>query len=118
MSNQAPESAAPAKIARWSLLVLVAINILNFYDRHIAGALVEPMRREFSLSDTQIGGLNTAFTILYGPVGLPLGPSSSPLSRKKLPTRAVLVWTASTPYAPLGFRLPTRVLASPRVPSA
>ena len=111
MSNQAPESAAPAKIARWSLLVLVAINILNFYDRHIAGALVEPMRREFSLSDTQIGGINTAFTILYGLVGLPLGHLSDHVSRKKLLTGGILVWTALTACAQWVFSYPMLVLA-------
>jgi len=53
--------------------VLVAINVLNFYDRQVAGAIVEPVRKEFHLTDTEIGGLNFAFTMLYGLVGLPLG---------------------------------------------
>src|SRR5258708_22739607 len=106
MSNQAPESAAPAKIARWSLLVLVAINILNFYDRHIAGALVEPMRREFSLSDTQIGGINTAFTILFGLVGLPLGHLSDHLRPQKLLHRGILVLPAPAAFPPLVFSSP------------
>jgi len=38
-----------------STLVLFAINILNFYDRTVPEALVEPMRKEFGLNDTQIG---------------------------------------------------------------
>ncbi|HZD92613.1 MAG TPA: MFS transporter, partial [Candidatus Sulfotelmatobacter sp.] len=75
----------PAKVtAWWPLTILVAINILNFYDRQVAGALVEPVRKEFSLSDTQIGALNTAFTVLYGIVGLPLGRLADRVSRKKL----------------------------------
>jgi MFS family permease len=32
------------------VVVLFAINILNFYDRHVPGALVEPMRKEFHLN--------------------------------------------------------------------
>jgi len=56
----------------WPLAVLVAINVLNFYDRQVAGAIVEPVRKEFHLTDTEIGGLNFAFTMLYGLVGLPL----------------------------------------------
>jgi hypothetical protein len=48
-------------------LVLFAINILNFYDRTVSAALVEPMRREFGLNDTQIGLLTSAFIWFYAP---------------------------------------------------
>ena len=51
------------------LLILVAINILNFYDRNVAGALAEPMRKEFHLSDSQIGLLGSLFVWLYATVG-------------------------------------------------
>jgi hypothetical protein len=44
----------PVRLQR-ALWVLFAVNVLNFYDRNIAGALAEPVRREFMLSDTQIG---------------------------------------------------------------
>ena len=30
----------------FTVVVLFAINILNFYDRKVTGALAEPMRRE------------------------------------------------------------------------
>ena len=44
-----------------TLLVLVAVNILNFYDRNVLGALTEPIRKEFTLTDTQVGLLGSAF---------------------------------------------------------
>ena len=56
-----------------SLAVLVAVNILNFYDRHVIGALTEPIRKEFLLTDSQVGLMNSAFIWLYAIVGLPLG---------------------------------------------
>src|SRR5262245_50752812 len=80
----------------WPLAVLVAINVLNFYDRQVAGAVVEPVRKEFSLSDTQIGLLNTAFTVLYGIVGVPLGRLADRVSRKKLLALGVTVWAMFT----------------------
>ncbi len=90
----------PAKVARWwPLAVLVAINVLNFYDRQVAGAVVEPVRKEFGLSDTQIGWLNTAFTLLYGVVSLPLGLLADRTSRKKLLAIGVTVWAALTASA-------------------
>jgi MFS family permease len=48
-----------------SAFVLFAINVLNFYDRHVPGALTEPIRKEFHLTDTQIGLLGSAFIWIY-----------------------------------------------------
>lgn len=81
------------------LLILVAINILNFYDRHVAGALAEPMRKEFHLSDAQIGLLGSLFVWLYATVGLPLGKVADVWSRKKLLAYGIVIWSALTAYA-------------------
>ena len=67
-----------------ALAVLVAVNILNFYDRHVIGALTEPIRKEFSLSDAQVGLIGSAFIWLYAIVGLPLGRVADAWSRRKL----------------------------------
>ncbi|MGZ4831161.1 MAG: spinster family MFS transporter [Candidatus Angelobacter sp.] len=83
----------------WPLAVLVAINVLNFYDRQVAGAVVEPVRKEFHLTDTEIGWLNTAFTVLYGVVGLPLGRLADKVSRKKLLAIGIAVWALLTASA-------------------
>jgi MFS family permease len=92
--------AAPAKGATWwPVAVLVAINVLNFYDRQVAGAVVEPVRKEFQLTDTQIGLLNTVFTVLYGLVGLPLGRLADKVSRKKLLAIGITIWAAMTASA-------------------
>lgn len=78
------------------VLVLFAINILNFYDRHLAGALVEPMRKEFGLSDTEVGWMGSAFIWVYAVIGVPLGLAADRWSRKKLLALGVVVWTAMT----------------------
>ena len=80
----------------WPLAVLVAINVLNFYDRQVAGAVVEPVRKEFHLTDTQIGGLNTAFTLLYGLVGR-LVPLFDAITVGALVVGAAAAWTATRP---------------------
>lgn len=100
VNTPAGQASAPAAgYAWWPLAVLVAINVLNFYDRQVAGAVVEPVRKEFHLSDTQIGGLNTAFTILYGLVGLPLGRLADKVSRKKLLAIGIAIWALMTASA-------------------
>ena len=78
------------------MLVLCGINLLNFYDRQAPGALVEPMRREFGLSDTQIGLLGSMFIWVYALAGVPLGRVADVWSRKKLLTIGVTVWSALT----------------------
>jgi len=82
-----------------SALVLFAINTLNFYDRHVPGALTEPIRKEFHLTDTQIGLLGSAFIWIYALVGLPLGRIADSASRKKLLAAAIVIWSSLTASA-------------------
>ena len=56
-----------------ALAVLFLVNVLNFYDRMVLGAVLEPVRREFALSDTQLGAMVTLFTLIYAFAGLPAG---------------------------------------------
>jgi predicted MFS family arabinose efflux permease len=82
-----------------SAIILFAINVLNFYDRHVPGALTEPIRKEFHLTDTQIGLLGSAFIWIYAIVGLPLGLIADSASRKKLLAVAIFVWSSLTASA-------------------
>ncbi len=93
-----PES-TPRKPLLFSAFVLFAVNVLNFYDRHVPGALTEPIRKEFHLTDTQIGLLGSAFIWIYAIVGLPLGRIADSASRKKLLAAAVVVWASLTASA-------------------
>jgi MFS family permease len=98
-------------MARASLILLILINIVNFYDRNVGGALAEPMRKEFGLSDTQIGWLGTAFTLLYAVIGLPLGWVADKGSRKKLLATGIVVWGALTAMAAWAFNFPMLVIS-------
>lgn len=79
-----------------ALAVLFLINVLNFYDRNVAGALAEPMKAEFSLSDRDIGLLGSAFIWIYAIVGVPLGRLADRLSRKTILLSGLIVWSALT----------------------
>jgi MFS family permease len=87
------------RAATFSLIILVVVNIVNFYDRHVGGALAEPMRKEFGLNDSQLGLIGTAFTVLYAVIGLPLGWLADKGSRKKLLAGGVVVWGTLTGLA-------------------
>src|SRR5258707_1053171 len=88
--------------AKFALLLLFAINLLNFFDRQLLGALGEPIRHQFQLSDTALGFLGTIFTIIYAFVGLPLGALSDRWYRNRLIAIGTAFWsllTAATGFA-------------------
>ncbi len=80
----------------FALAVLFAINTLNFYDRQILGAVGETVRNEWKLSDTVLGSLGTAFTLLYAAVGVPLGRMTDRYSRRWILCAGVTVWSLLT----------------------
>jgi MFS family permease len=86
----------PAKHVRYTLAILFVINLLNFYDRAIFGVVAEPIRKQWALTDSQIGWLATAFTLLYAVVGVPLGRLSDRGSRSRLLALGVTAWSALT----------------------
>ena len=80
----------------FTLIILVAINTMNFFDRQILGAVGEPVRKEFGLSDASLGALGTAFTLLYAFVGVPFGRLADKIGRKGILAGGVFVWSLLT----------------------
>jgi MFS family permease len=80
----------------FALSVLFAINTINFFDRQVFGAIAEPVRKEWGLSDTAIGLIGTAFTLVYAAVGLPLGRLTDQVVRKRILAGGVFVWSLLT----------------------
>ncbi len=82
--------------AWFALWVLFGINTLNFYDRQILAAVMEPVRKEWGLTDSAAGFLGTAFTLLYAAVGLPLGRLADNWRRTRILSLGVSVWSLLT----------------------
>jgi MFS family permease len=82
--------------AKYALFLLFAINLLNFFDRQLLGALGEPIRHEFDLNDKALGFLGTIFTIIYAFVGLPLGALSDRWYRNRLIALGTAFWSLLT----------------------
>ncbi len=89
--------------AWYALWVLFGINMMNFFDRQIPAAVTEPIRKEWMLSDTQIGLLATAFTLIYAAAGVPLGRLSDRGARKKVLAVGVTVWSLLTAASGLAW---------------
>jgi MFS family permease len=74
-----------ARHTRASLAVLFFVNVLNYYDRQALGAVAEPLRREFALSDAQTRRAeHRSSSSIYAVAGLPLGRLADTWSRRKL----------------------------------
>jgi MFS family permease len=80
----------------FALAILFAINLLNFYDRLIPGAVGEQIREEWGLSDSDLGWLGTAFIIVYALVGVPLGRWADRSKRTRILTIGVTGWSILT----------------------
>ncbi|MCF7535434.1 spinster family MFS transporter [Pseudomonas petrae] len=81
----------------WRVLFLLFLaNLFNFFDRTIPAIIIEPIRKEWSLSDFQLGIIGTAFTLVYAVAGLPLGRMADNGSRRKLMGWGLAVWSGLT----------------------
>jgi predicted MFS family arabinose efflux permease len=98
------------KNARFALAVLFGINLMNFFDRQLAGALGEPIRIEFGLNDTQLGLVATVFTLVYAAVGVPLGRLTDNWVRTRLIAIGVTVWSVFTAASGLAWNYTTVLL--------
>lgn len=101
------ENRAPAKIQypptgyAWYVVVLLTLGyILSYIDRSILSMLVEPIKADFDLTDTQIGLLlGPAFAIFYASMGLPLGWLADNMKRRTLVGIGIFVWSAATCFS-------------------
>src|SRR5947209_5106729 len=87
----------------FTLLVLLGINTMNFYDRQVLGAVGEYVRNEWDLSDRQLSALTVAFILLYAAVGLPLGRWADVGRRRLILAAGVLLWSVMTSLSGLAW---------------
>jgi MFS family permease len=97
--------------AGFILGVLFAINLMNFFDRQLIGVVAEPIRKQWALTDSQIGWLGTAFTLLYAIVGVPLGRLSDRSKRSKLLGLGVGLWSLLTAASGFAWNFASLFLA-------
>jgi len=83
--------------ASYVLGVLFLVNVFNIIDRSIMGLLVEPVKTEMALTDTQMGILTGfAFAAFYLVFGIILARVADRGSRKLLLTFGIVIWSLAT----------------------
>jgi predicted MFS family arabinose efflux permease len=101
MDSQVVSSAAIARrtpaVHWYVLLLLMLANTANLCDRNIFSILLQPIKREFGLSDSALALLTgLPFAALYLSCGIPLALLADRSSRRNLIATALLVFSAMT----------------------
>jgi MFS family permease len=79
------------------VLLLVAAYATAFVDRQILTLLVEPVKRDLAITDTQFSLLSgLAFTFFYTVMGIPFAWLADRGSRRNLILASVMFWSAAT----------------------
>src|ERR1700730_17733094 len=91
-------SGYPRRSYAWCVVaILIATAIVSYTDRQVLSLLVDPVRRDLGISDTQISLLlGTAFAVIYGLAGIPFGMLADRTSRRNLIFFGVVVWSLGT----------------------
>ena len=99
MTDSAPPRDVPR--AAWNgLIVLTAMNLLNYVDRFVVPPLLESIKRsELHPSDTQLFSLTSAFLIVYTLSAPLFGTLGDRGSRPKLIAAGVALWSVATALA-------------------
>ncbi|MCF8608921.1 MFS transporter [Gordonia sp. HY285] len=78
------------------LILLAAVNVMNFYDRALPAILIEPLKTDFHLSDSQIGVISAAFIVVYALAGIWIGRLADRFSRRAVMGCGLIVWSVFT----------------------
>ena len=84
------------RAAWWALILLTATYTFSFIDRQIINLLVDPIRADLSLSDSQVSFLQgLAFVLPYVILSIPLGRIVDRANRIRVLVIGILAWTIS-----------------------
>ena len=76
---------------------MIGANFVNYLDRTIISVLGPSIQADLKLDDTALGFLlGTAFAVLYGVIGIPMGRLADVLSRKGLMATGLSLWSIMT----------------------
>jgi MFS family permease len=79
------------------LALLVAVGVAGWVDRNVFAALLQSIKLELALSDTELGLLGgVAFGVFYATVGLPVAWLADRYERRSLIAAALGLWSAMT----------------------
>jgi MFS family permease len=103
--NETPRSDSPnddggypsAAVAWYTVAVLSVVYMFSFIDRQILVLLIEPIKHDLQISDTQVSLLTgAAFAVLYSIMGVPMGRAADRWTRRGVIAVGVAIWSVMT----------------------
>jgi len=79
-----------------ALVILTGIATIGFIDRIVVNVLVEPLKQEFGLSDTQVSLMGLAFAVLNIVAGIGIARLAERVRRLTLIAAGTLIWSVAT----------------------
>ena len=97
---------------KYALGILLVGYVINFVDRSILSLLLEPIKLELALTDSQLGFLGgLAFAVFYTFLGIPIAALADRRSRVKILAVSMVIWSAMTAICGLANNFLTLLLA-------
>ncbi|WP_169206026.1 spinster family MFS transporter [Aromatoleum petrolei] len=83
---------------RWYALgLLTLVYVLHFVDRTVVFAILEPIKHEFDLTDTQLGFYSgLVHSLPYALAGIPMGMLADRVNRRNLLAVIIIIWSGLT----------------------
>jgi MFS family permease len=96
--NLTAEGQAPRSAWRyWTLALLLTMATLSMVDKMSIATLLDPIKQDFHLNDTQLGLLTgISFSLFFAIAGIPLGIAADRGNRRNLIAICITVWSVAT----------------------
>ena len=102
MTNSSISNYPPRRAGYMAVIVMTLAQVFAFIDRQIPAMLVEPIKQDFNLNDSQIALLGgAAFSIFYAIMALPIGYAVDRYKRVNVLGTGIFVWSLMTTLAGL-----------------
>jgi MFS family permease len=85
--------------ANYALAVLTFINLFNYIDRWVVATLLEAIKHDLHLSDTQLGMIGSGFIVVYALTSPIFGTLGDKKKRPPLIALGVAIWSLATGLA-------------------
>lgn len=97
MGPSPPIGHAPPQQAHYILAVLALANVSGLVDRQVVALLVEPLKRDLLISDTQVSLLmGFSLALFYSVMGLPAGVLVDRYPRRLVVAAGAALWSGMT----------------------
>ncbi len=102
--NDVDEAGKAAPAYAWYVVLLCSLAyVFSFIDRQILALMIEPIRKDLAISDTQFSLLHgLAFSLFYATMGIPIARLADSRSRPAIIAAGIFLWSLATAATGLG----------------